>query len=436
VPESSLERRADASASRRPAFTERAELSPSLALALQSSSGNAAVGRLMRGRTPGTADAGGRPAVLARSPGPTPLRQLVRGAPKINGNPGGGPVKAEPQGEEIYFQAPPMGLTAEVVIDTAKMEDGEHVEVGFIQQVTKFDRTKLYMRPPRGPGGAPSIMRDTAGGGGVRDVSKKKAAEPWYEPPVQATKGPGTTTVRPSLWDQPDMAAPRKLREAKLVGARGADVFDVSLAIKRGAEIVHLDTYHWQVPWDIDVQADGTGKGNPLSFSEEGSVPTALSGVTGNEALKANRFLAYDSVEDAKEGLRALGITEFIRQMPRAAAAEAESYWYMVTAVWQMNVGFVVEVEPVGRRTARTVTVAARGDMSSSRQVELGEGEEKDSAVFFLKEVVDPGGLSTPKPINVEADGESFAVPWPWGGAEETVSRNYKLRPRLSFGGE
>jgi len=417
-----------------PAFSERAVQWPPMALELQRSSGNAAVTRLLRERRSGPADGGG--AVLARSPGPTPLRELVRGSPKIKGNPGTGPVKAEPQGEEIYFKSAGMGITAEVVIDTGKIGDGEQVEVGFIQQVTSFNRTKLYQRPGKGPGAPSSIMRDTASGAGVRDVSKNKAPAPWYEPPASAMKGTGTTTLKPNLWDQPDMAAPKKLRDAKLIGARGADVFDVSLAIKRGAEIVHLDTYHWQVSWDIDVQGDGTGTGQPITASDEGAVPTALSGMTGNEALAANRFLAYDSVDDAKEGLRALGITEFIRQMPRAAAAEPESYWHMVTAVWQMNVGFVVDLSPLGKRKERTVGVSAKGDMTASRNVEFSEDEEKDSATFFLKEIVDPGALSTPKPITVEADGASLEVPWPWAAGQETQSRTFMVRPRVTFGGE
>jgi hypothetical protein len=74
--------------------------------------------------------------------------------------------------------------------------------------------------------------------------------------------------------------------------------------------------------------------------------------------------------------------------------------------------------------------------MSASRSVEFSEDEEKDSATFFLKEIVDPGALSTPKPITVEADGASLEVPWPWAAGQETQSRSFMVRPRVTFGGE
>jgi hypothetical protein len=405
-------------------FRTGTRLSPSMLLGLQATAGNAAVGRLIA-RQPDTKG----------SSGPTPLRELVKGAPKIKDNPEAGHVSATPEGDQIHFSAPAISLSAEVQIDASKILDGEQIEVGFIQQVTKFDRTKLYQQPPRSIGSSPTIMRDSASGGGVRDVSKKKAPAPWYEPPSPATKGAGTTTLSPTMWDQPDFRSPRKLRDAKLIGSRGGDAFDVSLAIKRGGEIVHLDTFHWQISWDVDLALDGSGKGGPLSRSDDGSIPTALSGITGNEALQASRFMAYDSVEDAKEGLRALGITEFIRQMPRAAAAEPESYWHMVTAIWHMNVGFVVEIEPFGLKDPKSFTVVAQGDHAASKEAELAR-MKKEEVSFYLKEVVDPGSLNTPKAITVKVGEEDIGVAWPWGDAQEQVTKTFKIHPRLSFGGE
>jgi hypothetical protein len=404
-------------------FQAGSRLSPSTLLGLQATAGNVAVRQLVARQN-------------AKGPsGPTPLRELVRGAPKIKDNPEAGTVSATPEGEQVHFSAPAISLSADVEIDTSKIADGEQIEVGFIQQVTKFDRTKLYQQPPRSIGSPPTVMRDTASGGHVRDVSKKKAAAPWYEPPASATKGTGTTTLSPTMWDQPDFRGPRKLREAKLIGTRGGDAFDVSLAIKRGGEIVHLDTFHWQISWDVDLAPDGSGKGGPLSRSDDGSVPTALSGITGNEALQANRFMAYDSVEDAKEGLRALGITEFVRQMPRAAAAEPESYWHMVTAIWHMNVGFVAEIEPFGLKDPTSFTIAAQGDHAASKEAELARGK-KEQVSFYLKEVVDPGSLNTPKAIGVKVGAEEISVAWPWGDAQEQLTKTFKIQPRLSFGGE
>lgn len=415
-------------------------VSPSMLLGLQATAGNGAVAQLVaRHRHAAVSESASTPVLArddAKAPSaPTPLRELVKGSPKIKDNPEAGAVSATPEGDQIHFSAPAISLSAEVKIDASKILDGEQIEVGFIQQVTKFDRTKLYQRPPRSIGSPPTIMRDSASGGGVRDVSKKKAPAPWYEPPSPATKGTGMITLSPTMWDQPDFRGPRKLREAKLIGSRGGDAFDVSLAIKRGAEIVHLDTFHWQISWDVDLAPDGSGKGGPLTRSDDGTVPTALSGITGNEALQASRFMAYDSVEDAKEGLRALGITEFIRQMPRAAAAEPESYWHMVTAIWHMNVGFVAEIEPFGLKDPRSFTVVAQGDRAASKEAELTRGK-KEQLSFYLKEVVDPGSLSAPKPITVKIGPEETSVPWPWGDGQEQLTKTFKIQPRLSFGGE
>jgi hypothetical protein len=145
--------------------------------------------------------------------------------------------------------------------------------------------------------------------------------------------------------------------------------------------------------------------------------------------------MAYDSVEDAKEGLRALGITEFIRQMPRAAAAEPESYWHMVTAIWHMNAGFVVEIDPFGLKDPKSFTVVAQGDHAASKEAELTRTKQEQVS-FYLKEVVDPGALSTPKAITVKVGAEEISVAWPWGDAQEQLTKTFKIHPRLSFGGE
>jgi hypothetical protein len=121
--------------------------------------------------------------------------------------------------------------------------------------------------------------------------------------------------------------------------------------------------------------------------------------------------------------------------MPRAAAAEPESYWHMVTAIWQMNVGFVVGIEPFGLKDPKSFTVVAQGDHAASKAAELARMKKEDVS-FYLKEVVDPGSLNTPKAITVKVGDEDISVGWPWGGAPEQVTKTFKIQPRLSFGGE
>jgi hypothetical protein len=110
--------------------------------------------------------------------------------------------------------------------------------------------------------------------------------------------------------DQPGFNLPMAVGAGRLTETRGEDRFITSLAVQRAANLVHLRSSSWSVPWSLSIGAGRRGSGSGVASS---AIRFGAPTTTGPIAVASERdWLAFASVAAAMTAPAHLLMTNLI----------------------------------------------------------------------------------------------------------------------------
>ncbi|MCX5748155.1 MAG: DUF4157 domain-containing protein, partial [Proteobacteria bacterium] len=163
-------------------------------------------------------------------------------------------VQAMRMGSSVVVQTPGVLMNGTVALKP-NTDPGPDVDAGWVQTVVSSVRIGLYYKDGE------LVQRDITRFESTRD-GKAGVTKPWYEPPSRLSKT--QPDVYPVAEDQPKMQLPAELNGAKLTEIQGADKFKVSLKVGVGTNLTTLQSFEWEAPWAVKLDADQAGTGGDV----------------------------------------------------------------------------------------------------------------------------------------------------------------------------
>lgn len=203
---------------------------------------------------------------------------------------------------KVTFTAPTIGFNADVSLTNSFCSgSGETVEVGPVQTVRSSRRVGIYREGGRATGDL--VAQHVATMQNRRDAQwtdssgtvQATVPAPWYSQPQTLS-----ASLRPSaivsFLDQPVLALPRRIGRGELVETEGSDEFTLALTAKKGAQLVHLASTNWTVPWAMDLLATPR-RGQAIGISTAPTGPGVTSGPIA--MVSGQEWISFDSEDDA-----------------------------------------------------------------------------------------------------------------------------------------
>jgi hypothetical protein len=440
-------------------FSPAAPRTPKGVLALQRKAGNAAVTQLLsRKKKLDPNDPAASTTVTSNDV------EFTGGVPTLTGTTEVKPANVGAGSTRVF--GPTMSVKAEVSLKSGvELESG--VTVGYIQTMTQADRVAVYTSDGT-PGGQKLVeehvsvlmgkTQDAAGhfqedknhnmvkGPDGRPVFERNVGPPWFDSP--GVLDDAAKTQSPSATDHPSFPIPTEVKDpkgnvAKLAQTKGAESFQIALAIKDGAAApIKLAITNWGVDWTTTVDPNvHTGTGN------KGQVVPALgafAGVGDGTGLTHSDAVSWRAPQNDEEAM-AMSSRELLTALPPARQNDADAYARIARALRAKNPAFSVTVHCdeddsyVGGDDIEVTAEGTRGVKSRSGTVETG----KDFATSFaLLELFDPDEITRGRPVVVKIakKGESAqdrSWVWPFGTTENKTHRfsgDSKYRMTMSAG--
>jgi uncharacterized protein DUF4157 len=320
-------------------------------------------------------------------------------------------VHAVKDGDKVVVQTPGISMTGTFALKPNVDPDPETVEVGWTQTVVSSERVGVYKK-----GGKVWRKNVIALPTSTRDA-RNGAAAPWYEAPSTITKT--QREAYPVAEDQPKLVMDAKLDGAELAETQGADRFSVSLSFGGGGKAEHVQSFEWQAPWGVTLDASGTGTGGDLSMSKAGSFEEpAETKKSAKEVAddEANKIQTYETEDAAIEGLNKGSIQTFIADLPRHKAKSSTSYWNMVGALWKSKAQIHIKLSRVGDDTD-----IDKVELSADKTYSFGESNTESSHAILAHMVYDPAALKPGHVIQLMINGTSFGhLTFPYNSTKVT----------------
>lgn len=438
-------------------FTPGLPHTPEAVLELQRSAGNQSVTRWLSRKKKPSADDPNTTVTVNDV-------EFTGGFPKLTGTTEVKPASVGAGSTRVF--GPTMSVKAEVSLKSGVELDGP-LTVGYIQTMTQADRVGVYTSDGT-PGGQKLVeehvsvlmgkTQDAAGhlkedqnhnlvkGPDGRPQFERNVGPPWFDSP--GTLDAAAKTQSPEAVDHPSFPLPTEVKDpkgnvAKLAQTKGAESFQIALAIKDGTgPSMKLVTTNWGVDWTTTVDpSQHTGTGN------KGSVVPALgpfanlgdgSGLTHTDAVS---WRAPQSDEEAM----AMSSRELLTALPPARQNDADAYGRMARALRSKNPSFTVTVhcdEDDSWTGGDDIEVTAEGAHGvKARSGTVGTGDDFSTS-FSMLELFDPDEITRGRPIVVKVAKKGEAAQdrswvWPWGTTENKAhkfSGDSKYRMTMSAG--
>ena len=330
-------------------------------------------------------------------------------------------MQVTPTGSEVMIQAPPVTYQADVSLNPGvTLGTSDPVAVGPVQTLLGSERTGIYRRG--GPyGEVVAEYHDTVGQ--RRDAQwddssgevRASVPAPWYSQPSLISDSSPQAHV--NFLDQPSFNVPQQMGEGRLTETRGQDRFTTSVAAKRGEELVHLQSSHWEVPWTTTVDAANQGPGGIVTGSATTDAPPTTDGPIAVAAVENRmRFLTVEAALGADTD------TLFANLEP-SRANDIPTWLNIVEALRRKNPAFSLTLEV--RSTAEwfgsdEVQITLHGHRDAQHgPFSLNDGHST-TIEFQLNDVFDPMALRPDSVITITAQdvgvlsNEAATMSWPF----------------------
>jgi Domain of unknown function (DUF4157) len=215
-----------------------------------------------------------------------------------------GVVSARPlPGSQVTIDSPDITFNATATLHSdVQMDTDEIIKVGPTQTLLGSNRVGIYRRG--GLRNGEIIAEQKSQVGQVRDAQFQRNRDgsyradveaPWYSRPSTITDTNRTAQVQ--YLDKPGFELPSAIGEGRLTETRGSESFITALSAKRGEQVVHLSSSHWEVPWALTIDATRAAQGSAVTGGSSDQVPPTLDGPIALQATQ--EWLAFSSIEAA-----------------------------------------------------------------------------------------------------------------------------------------
>jgi hypothetical protein len=262
-----------------------------------------------------------------------------------------GSLDVSPVGNRHLFRAPSIEAKSQVDMfvpdgkNLGAIGDPDHiVNAGLIQTLLSSQRIAVYRDASGKTTEKPRVMgqirdaRDFVYNDDPNAVRFSKVPPPFYDMPVRLTVKDPTNTV--STIDQPKHSALSQLEDgSQLVALKGADNFNMSIGLVRGANQVAIKPKNWSLNWDKEVGNAASGPKDPLSVEKDEAKQGA---VVDNNPDYANKVSA-ENVDSLKRAIE-LPARDLLQLLVKVRERDAESGKYIEQALVKKNPTFVAQV--------------------------------------------------------------------------------------------
>jgi Domain of unknown function (DUF4157) len=319
--------------------------------------------------------------------------------PVLTGN-----VTATPIADaKVNIESPNVSFAATATLHSdVQLDAGEIIKVGPTQTLLGSERTGIYRR-----GGTPDgeiIAEQRSSVGEVRDAQwqsnpdgsvRADVEAPWYSRPSFVSDTSRTATV--NFLDKPSFELPATVGAGQLTETRGSDQFITALSAKRDEQVVHLTSSHWEVPWEVTIDAAGAGRGGIVTGGSSDVGPTTLDGPIAVQA--AQEWLAFSTIETAMTASNRVLLDHLLG----AKANDNTAYLNIVEALRRKNPTVSVSIA-VGSTDAWVGTDDLELVVQGTQHHELGEINDRGTGhvSFNLCDVIDPISITASTNLEFE----------------------------------
>ena len=425
------------------------DLTPRQAIALSRTAGNQAVARLLA-RQPAAA-AAAPPPPAGTAPGASAA--TAKGLKHADFTPSGGDptatgsVSVTPNGPDaVTLNAPEIKATGSVAWNAPATppdpaapppDTPTEARVGWINTLLSGDRKFTYTEDGT-PGGKvvrEQHMMSTPGGRDAmwspdkrtgKQVQHSSSEAPFYSSAKRLK--PGESAELEPFTDQPGGGAERQMDgsggvKGKLAKVSGADKFRLSIGIAEvgNAETIHLTAKEWTVPWDVDVDQQGGGKGGVVSIEDFKGRLQDIERGKGFVVGDAGDFPWPQTPEDVKR----FTSSELLNAIPFAERIDVNSWTLMCAELRERNPTCTVTtlVKDSTAVVADDLSITLKGPKTATKTTT--EWLSAAPVSFRLLEVMNPqdikAGMTIELSIAVEGGTPQPATwPWPFGPLRQT----------------
>ena len=394
--------------------------------------GTVAGGQIARAPQPGAGPVlpAGDSAALSAS------RFTVTGAPPSFS----GVITAAKDGNLVKLTSPPISFAA-MVSAKQQLSVGERIDAGPIQTMLGSSRVGVYREGGKKDGAIVAEqhmdlgeMRDVTGDINQQAQIDQSTIAPFYSLPEALNHDTQYVTVQ--FKDQPIAKFPTSVGNGTLTETKGEDSFVTSVSVKKDANLVHLQTFKWQLPWALKlddgvVQNDDHGKTTAQGIKEQPAKPDE--GVAHGEGavpiLAAPGATHMDFQTQAAAD--AASVTELFKYLPNSKA-NPTSQGFIVEALRKKNPTFHITLTVDAKNSVigdDSIEMRVKGQKQVTRpRVSAGDGG-KVAIMVQLNEIFDHlAAVTTGTVVSIEAqdkaiiDGKTHRIDWsfPWSGGLKT----------------
>ncbi len=319
--------------------------------------------------------------------------------PVLSGN-----VTATPIADaKVNIESPNVSFAATATLHSdVQLDAGEIIKVGPTQTLLGSERTGVYRRGGTPDGEIIAEQRSTVGE--VRDAQwqsnpdgsvRADVEAPWYSRPSFVSDSSRTATV--NFLDRPSFELPATVGAGQLTETRGSDQFITALSAKRDKQVVHLTSSHWEVPWEVTIDAAGAGRGGIVTGGSSDVGPTTLDGPIAVQA--AQEWLAFSTIETAMTASNRVLLDHLLA----AKTNDQTAYQNIVEALRRKNPTVSVSIA-VGSTDAWVGTDDLELVVQGSEHHVLGEINDRGTAhiSFNLCDVIDPISMTASTNLEFE----------------------------------
>ena len=347
---------------------------------------------------PTTTPAAGAPSTIPHTLNAS-MFDVTDGQPILSGN-----VTATPIADaKVNIESPNVSFAATATLHSdVQLDAGEIIKVGPTQTLLGSERTGIYRRGGTPTGEVIAEQRSTVGE--VRDAQwqsnpdgsvRADVEAPWYSRPSSVSDTSRTATV--NFLDRPSFELPTTVGAGILTETRGSDQFITALSAKRDEQVVHLTSSHWEVPWEVTIDAAGTGRGGIVTGGSSDQAPPTLDGPIAVQA--AQEWLAFSTIETAMTASNRVLLDHLLA----AKTSDNTAYLNIVEALRRKNPTVSVSIA-VGSTDAWVGTDDLELVVQGSQHHVLGEINDRGSGsvTFNLCDVIDPISMTASTNLEFE----------------------------------
>ncbi|HUQ07102.1 MAG TPA: DUF4157 domain-containing protein [Kofleriaceae bacterium] len=328
---------------------------------------------------------------------------------------------------KVRLESPLIQFSAQVAMKKPLTEG--RIDIGPIQTLLGSSRVGVYREGGKPDGAIVAEqhtdlgqMRDAAGEIGKDGQLDQATVPPFYSQPQTFNKD--MTSVSVNFKDKPKAVFPAVVGKGKLTETRGEDRFTTSISAKKDGALLHLKTFHWQLPWamkldDGIVQTDEKGNPTNKSIATQDAKPGDAVVVNDSNipilAAAGATHMDFPSQDAANQ----CGASELLRFLPTATGA---SRGFIVEALKSKNPSFHVTVTVKKKNSSwgkDSIEMRFKGQSQISRpRVSAGDGESVAVLFTFNEVFTDPAAMKGGSFIMIEAqdrslvDGKTHRADW------------------------